>query len=229
MRPRTAQRLRQLAGKKNSRKRAVVIKIAAAVAFKLHGGTAGSAEIEHHKAALPQHANRGPCIGRATSLPRTRRLQGRNIERQLTELPKQAGKLRDAPCAPGPDILGQTRVQREIGRRRVPSLRRRPRARQIDANDADPVVVDIHLKKREEAPLEIAQVAFKTGKAIADAGLEPCRDRIAGDHPWRAAAPQRSDITWNKFYLGSLAHADNSSTRTRSPAKYSGRSSIRSQ
>ena len=221
--------MRQLAGKKYSGKRAVVVEIAVAVALKLHGGTAGSAEIEHHKAALRQHADGGPCIGRATPLPRARRLQRRDIERQLTERPEHAGKLRDAPGATGVDILGQTRVQREIGRRQVSSLRRRARARQIDAGDADPVVVDLHLKKREEAPLEIAQVAFKTGEAIADARLEPRRDRIAGDHPGRAAAPQRSDVARNKFHLGSFAHADNSSTRTRCSAKYSGRPSIRSQ
>ena len=179
--PWAAQRLRQLAGKKNAGERAVVVEIAVAVALKLHRGGAGTAQIEHHGGAFGEHSNCGPRVGRTAPRPRARRIQRRDIERERAEHSERAGQARHAPVASGGDVRRQPPVQRESGARQVSGLRGGARRGQVDADDADPVVVDVHLKKRKEAPLEIAQVAFEAGEAVSHPGLEPGRNRVAGD------------------------------------------------
>src|SRR5580704_9770012 len=49
----------------------------------------------------------------------------------------------------------------------------------VDRHKRDRVANDVCFKKREEPSLEITQVAFEAGEAIADARFKACGDRIA--------------------------------------------------
>ena len=74
----------------------------------------------------------------------------------------------------------------------------------IDADQRDLRIADIHFEEGEEAPLEIAQVAFQPGKAVSDSGLQPRRNRVSGDGRTRldASAKRRTAATFRAISFG---------------------------
>src|SRR5712671_5035129 len=174
MRPRAAQGLGKLARLEQSRQRAVLVKVAGAGAGEgdlPRGGDA--AEGQRDEAILLEQPHRYPRIRRrsavAKAYPRAERAQGYGLDPERTEIP---GDGAHRPACALAEIVVDRPIVLQIGGVDDPAGERIDRPGEVDRDDDDVGEIGIDLQKREEPPFQIAQVAFETGKEIADPRFE---------------------------------------------------------
>jgi hypothetical protein len=238
MRPGAAEGLRQLSRQEHPGERATVVEVPRAPAGEDPIGAARAPDEDLHVGILDEEADGRPGVRGSAVRPRARDPEVGNVDRELAERAKAPLDLDDADHPTLREVVRDRAVHvGELGGHR-PARLLSVDPRPVDGHDADllglAALENVHLEEGKEPPLEVAEVALQARKAVADAGLEPRGDGIAGDQATRgggaSAAARGGHVPGDQLGRGLLAHGWASRDATGcAGAKKSGRASASSQ
>ena len=204
-------------GQEGGGKRAVVVEIARALGCQPHRSRpAVIDEYERDIGPLGQQPDGGPRVRwspvRTGARLREVGLGAGRVERQVepTEDAEAARQTRHKDRASGRQLVGEDRIVRGIRLRQAARGRCARHPVGIDVDQRDLGIANVHFEEGEEAPLEIAQVAFQPGKAVSDSGLQPRRYRVSGRGPDQARCigktAHRRHVSRDQFWRLNRCH-----------------------